>query len=465
MRSTTIALVFSGFILLNSLTLKAQGVPPLLDSLLQATLDQQQINLNVKALSAAVQFPDGSVWAGAAGFSSEFPFVKADTSMVFGIASISKTVTAGCILQMADDGLLNLDDSLHQWLDTFPHINPNITIRQLLRHQSGIFDVLSAPDFQPTLLADPDSIWQLADVVETFINVPDFQPGAGFKYSNTNYILLGMIAEKVAGQPYYTEFRERFLTPLGLEAFSMRPHEPNTHPVAHAWYDFNGDGTVESAHNLLSTWHSFDAATGPAGSYYATASDVARWIRALVGGSVLSADMLAQAKTTVAAGFPAGTRYGLGLMERNFLGNKAYGHGGDFVYSGSAWYFPEKDKSVAVLNNDGSKTSWQIAPAVQALLKTCLDYEMTLSAPLVENSWHVEVFPNPFDKAFFLQTPAPTDWILRNTMGVVMRSGHTANSAGDRVAGLEDLPAGLYLLECYKDGKRFDTQKLLKNRG
>ncbi|MDX1913863.1 MAG: serine hydrolase [Saprospiraceae bacterium] len=465
MRSSTVSLLLGGFFFLNSLSVKAQGVPPTLDSLLQATLDQQQLSLNVKALSAAIQFPDGSVWAGAAGFSSEFPFVKADTSMVFGIASITKTVTAGCIMQMADDGLLGLDDSLHQWLDTFPHINPNITIRQLLRHQSGIYDVLSAPNFQPTLLADPDSIWQLADVIRTFISVPDFQPGSGFKYSNTNYILLGMIAEEVAGQPYYTEFRERLLAPLGLGAFSMRPFEPNTHPVAHAWYDFNGDGTVESAHNLLSTWHSFDAATGPAGSYYATASDVARWVRALVGGSVLSPAMLAQAKMTVNSGFPANTKYGLGLMERNFLGNKAYGHGGDFVYSGSAWYFPEKDKSIVVLNNDGSKSSWQIAPAVQALLKTCLDYEMTLSAPLADNVLRMEVFPNPFSDAITLQTDLAVDWVLRNTLGETLRSGHSANPAGDRIAGLDSLPPGLYLLECYTEGKSLGIQKLLKNEG
>src|SRR5690349_8742460 len=128
------------FALLFCLGLSAQTCPDL-DSLLRQTLVTQRGILNVQGLGAAIQFSDGSVWKGATGVSSAVEPI--DTGMTFGIASISKTVTAACILQMADEGLLGLDDSLHAWLDTFPHINPNITIRQLLRHQSGIYDVVT----------------------------------------------------------------------------------------------------------------------------------------------------------------------------------------------------------------------------------------------------------------------------------------------------------------------------------
>ena len=450
----------------------AQTIHPKLDSLLRVTLNDQRILLNVKGLGAAIQFSNGNIWAGASGISSQLPNVSMDTTQVFGIASITKTVTAACVLQMADEGLLQLDDSLHEWLDTFQYINPNITIRQLLRHQSGIYDVLSAPSFQNILYADPDSIWQLADVVETFIAPPYFQPGAAWRYSNTNYLLLGMIVEKVAGQPYQEVFRDRFLDPKGLASFSMQPFEPLQNYLVHAWIDLNGDGTVDDAHSLLSNWHSFDAATAPAGSYYATPSDLARWIRAFAGGSLLSPGMMAQAKTTVATAFPANTRYGLGLMERTFLTHKAFGHGGDSGYSGSAWYFPDLDQSIVVLNNDASKNSWQIAPAVQALLKTYLDYEATLAAPLVEHIFQVKASPNPFSNEISLSCSLPVDtdtleWTLSNQLGVTVLAGRSPAFSGNtfetKLQGSDQLSPGLYYLQCFVGGARIAVQKVLKS--
>lgn len=132
-----------------------QVVPAILDSILNKTLDSMQVVLNVKSLSAAMQFTDSSVWARASGISSVFPTVNVTTNDVYLIGSITKTITAACILQLTDQGILNLDDSLYMWLDTIQYINPNITIRQLLRHQSGIYDVLSNPACQPALIANP----------------------------------------------------------------------------------------------------------------------------------------------------------------------------------------------------------------------------------------------------------------------------------------------------------------------
>ncbi len=178
-------LILSAALLLQVFSVTtAQSIPHPLDSMLQHTLDSMHTLLKSKGLGAAVQISSGGVWAGGAGVSSENPTVPIE---VFGIGSVSKTITAASILQLADEGILSLGDSLHEWLDTFNFINPNITIRQLLRHQSGIYNYTANPNFSPLLNAFPDSIWALEDLVSTFTKAPNFQPGAGWAYSNTNY--------------------------------------------------------------------------------------------------------------------------------------------------------------------------------------------------------------------------------------------------------------------------------------
>jgi hypothetical protein len=184
--------------------------------------------------------------------------------------------------------------------------------------------------------------------------------------------------------------------------------------------------------------------------------------------------MMTQAKTTVATTFQAGTRYGLGLMERTFLTHKAYGHGGDSGYSGSAWYFPSKDMSIVVLNNDARKNSWQIVPVVQALLKTYLDCEATLSVPVVEHTFQINTSPNPFYDEINLQCELPTaasslEWVLSNQLGVRVLNGEIPVLADHivqgKLQGLDTLSPGLYFLDCFMDGKRVGTQKMIKSKG
>ena len=450
-------------------TATAQNTPYKLDSTLQKRLNDQRTSLNVKGLSAAIHFSDGNVWTGVSGISGANE--PLDSTYAFGIASISKTVTAAAILQMADEQLLNLDDSLHEWLDTFPFINPNITIRQLLRHQSGIYDVVAAPNFQNVLYQDQDSIWQLADVVKTFIQAPYFQPGASWRYSNTNFILLGMIVEKVSGMPYYEVFRERFMDNFGLASFAMEPFETSPNPIAHAWIDLNGDGIVDDAHETLSNWESFDAATGPAGSYYATPTDLSLWIWKMMRGDLVSTNIWQQAVTTVPTTFQGNTRYGLGLMQRTFVGKQAYGHGGDSGYSGSAWYFPSLDISIVVLNNDARKNSWEVMNAVQALLQVYLNYLATSGTAELADLQQVTIYPNPFsvkiDISVYLQNPVKNfTWQLFDAQGKLVHSRESGEQpAGEMLCnlpGLGQLPSGLYCLNGYADGRLVVSERVVK---
>lgn len=452
---------------------QAQTIPLALDTLLNKTLDSMQIVLNVKSLSAAIQFSDTDNWARATGISSMNPTVNVTTNDAYLIGSVTKTLTSACILQLADQNLLNLDDSLYMWLDTMPYINPNITIRQLLRHQSGLYDVLENPNCQPTLMAKQDSVWKAEDLISTFVQAPHFQAGVGWSYCNTNYMLLGMIIERATGNPFYEELRTRFFTPLGLNSIAIPAFETVNSPVAHVWLDITGDNITDDAHNFYFNYLSLNSTAGAAGGYYATPSDISKWMRTYMRGDLHSANIMAQAKTTVSAPGLPNTTYGLGLMKKPFYSYDGYGHGGDLAYAASSWYFPAKDISISVFTNDSKNNSWTLAPVVAALLKTFFTWQNT--SGIVSNSRVEDIatsaFPNPFkdEITIALQLPQNVSEIqleLSNILGQKLATITEQNlSAGDTYLSfshLTHLHSGVYFVNISQNGHWIKTLKVVK---
>lgn len=447
----------------------AQTIPPELENLLNKKLDSMRTVLNVKSLSASLQLSNDAVWSGASGISSTFPLDSVTPEHSYAIGSITKTITSACILQLADEGLLSLDDSLSKWIAPIQFVNPNITIRQLLRHQSGLYDVITNPAYDAATKANLDSIWVLENVVKDYIKAPLFAAGTNWSYCNTNYLLLGIIIEKATGNPYYQEYKNRFFTPLGLSDMVHVPFDPLPVPRAHFWTSTGQDGD-----SFFSNWTSFFTSAGPAGGYFSTPKDVAIWMRAFMSGKLHSAATMAQAKTVVTApGIPAGVKYGLGLMERNVLGLKGYGHGGDIGYSSFSLYFPAKDVSIAVLNNDQTKTSWSLHPVIQVLLKACMDYEMSVSTntPLDVSDIQMSVSPNPFTESLNVSVDLPENLdevtlILTNIMGQIMgRTVRMDLSPGVQNLTMEsmaNLSQGVYFLSIMLDGSMVKTVKVFK---
>ncbi len=464
-----VILFLSPFVALN-----AQNVPKKLDSLLTRTLDSMRTVLKNKSLSAAIQFPNNMLWSGAKGVSSENPLTYVKPNDTYLIGSVTKTITSACILQLFDEKKLNLDDSLFKWVDTFKYVNPNITIRQLLRHQSGIYDVLQNPQNQPMMLAKKDSVWSLKNLIKTFIKPASFPAGAGWEYSNTNYYLLAMIIEKATGQPYYKELRKRFFTPLGLTSFSIPAFEPLPTNIAHVWIDLNGDAITDDAHAFYTSWKSLNAEAGPCGGYYATASDVSKWMYQYMRGNLTSPTTMAQAQMTVSgAGLPNGTTYGLGLMSRSIFNMKAIGHGGDLSYSASSWYFPSKDMSISVLNNDSKFTSWTLLPTVTELMRTYTKYEKSVAvSEILQNQTTLTASPNPFSENTLVVLTLPESVsemqiMVTNTLGekviLLKKQNLEAGSHPIFIGDLSTLPNGLYLMSLVLDGKMIKTTKLLKS--
>lgn len=441
-----------------------------LDTLLSNTLDSMRTVLNAKSLSAAIQFPDTAVWADASGISGAGVNVTTDDAYLIG--SVTKTITSACILQLVDQGILSLDDSLHEWLDTIQYINPDITIRQLLRHQSGLYDVLNNPACQPALIGNTSAIWSANDLITNFILPPVASAGGVWNYCNTNYFLLGMIIESATGNPYYVELRNRFYGNYGYTTFGIPSFEPYAQPVAHLWLDLNNDGVLDDAHSFYFNYLSLNSAAGAAGGYYATPSDLSRWMRSYMRGDVVSPAMMMEAKTVINASGSQGGKYGLGLMRNTFQGLEAYGHGGDLAYAASSWYITDRDISISVLMNHNGLTSWNLLPVVSALLKTYNNWLLLTSADdVVPSQVTLRVYPNPCTDFTTVSFPALKEsgdlqLVLRNALGqsVQMTSEFTAAPGGTvcRLNDLGSLSAGMYLIQLLKDGEIIGTSRLVR---
>lgn len=449
----------------------AQKVPVQLVQQLDGTLDSMKQVTGAMALSAAIQFNDGAIWEHAKGISSVVPPQDVTPNDAFLIGSVTKTITAAYILQLMDDGLLNLDDSLHKWLDTMPYIDSNITIRQLLNHTSGIFDVLAHPHNQDSLMADMSRLWTPEELIDRFIMPPNFTPGSGWSYSNTNYFLLDMIIKKVTGNRFYTEYRNRFFTPLGLSSFATPAYEPLTTPVAHVWLDIDGDGIEDDADNFYMNYMSLNATAGAAGSYFSIPRDCSKWMRSYMRGDVLSPIAMLHAKTVVFAVGAQGGLYGLGIMKNNFLGMEAWGHGGDLAYSASSWYIPSKDASITVFTNDNSVTSWDLLPVVRELLRTYNNFQLT-GIKGIENEiiTSISAHPNPFTNNLKVnfQTNEPVENIeimLSDISGRKIASKKLSHAYGSQTITLNDLnllSAGIYFVTVKADGILIKTNRISK---
>ena len=442
---------------------------PTLDTLLMNTLDSMRTVLGAKSLNAAIQFPDTAVWADASGISTVS--TPANTNMAYLIGSVTKTITTACILQLADAGTLSLDDSLHEWLDTIQYVNPDLTIRQLLRHQSGLYDVLNNPAFNTAMNTNPGFSWPADSMVKYYLLPPTGTPGGSWSYCNTNFFLLGMIIESATGNPFYAEYRNRFFNNYGYTSFGIPSFEPYSQPVAHVWIDTNGDGILDDAHNSYFPFNALNSAAGAAGGFYATASDLTRWTRTYLRGDVASPAMMTEAQTMINASGSQGGKYGLGLMRNTFQGLTAYGHGGDLGYAASSWYFPARDISISVLMNHNGLTSWNLLPVVNALLKTYNDWLLTTSLEQPAQTAEVSVFPNPFTDQLHLtlnnvSMSGQPEVVLQNAIGQTLLTGNSMTSTNNGYSitldGLSYLPSGMYIVRVIAEGETICTGKVIR---
>jgi D-alanyl-D-alanine carboxypeptidase len=265
--------------------------------------------------------------------------IAANENTAFQIASVTKQFTAAGIMLLVEDGKLKLDDTLGKYVSDIPAKWSGITVRQLLNQVSGI------PNYTAGGKLVKDKIYTKAEILALVKDEPQrFEPGAKWDYSNTNYFLLGMVIEKVAGKSYPEFMRDRIFKPLGMKSTVINTSGLKINNAA-LGYDLKG-GKWERAR--------IDDPSQPwaAGAIVSTAADLAKWAMAVADGKLLKKtswdEVWAPAKLT--DGKPS--RYGFGWQIGKFGEANYFGHGGGIAGFGSfIARFPEENLSVVVLGN------------------------------------------------------------------------------------------------------------------
>jgi D-alanyl-D-alanine carboxypeptidase len=312
---------------------------------LQQVLDAYLKKYQVKGVSAAIIMPGREPWLGVSGFSHDS--VRVTPNMSFAIGSITKNMIAALSLQLAEEGVLSLEDSLHRWLPPYAHVDRAITIRQLLNHSSGLYMFWENQQLWDDLKKFRTRVFTPEEVL-SYLHEPYFRPGKGHRYSNTNYLLAAMIITRATGSSLSAELRKRFWLPLGLPSACLAIEEPLPQNLAHVWGDnFENDGSMRDLTFLPRQSH--DSITYGSAGIFMTAEELAKWGQALFEGRVIRSASLGQMLTLVEGG------YGLGISKWGWSIARfklAYGHaGGNIGTTAYLAYFPKEQISIAVMVN------------------------------------------------------------------------------------------------------------------
>ena len=283
--------------------------------------------------------------------------------------SIGKTYVSAVTLQLVEEGKLELDDKIEKWLGKEPWFDrlPNartITLRMLMNHTSGIPEHVQEKAFAKAMLDQPDKVWKPEELIAyIFDRKPLFEAGKGWSYADTNYIVVGMIFERVSGKTVYGEVQRRILDKLKLK--ETLPSDSRTiaglipgYSQVGSPFGFEGRTIIEGKFivNPQMEWCG--------GGFASTAQDLARWAKFLYEGKVLDRPSLKDLLDAVPAKTGRGDKYGLGVQVRESPWGISYGHGGWFPgYLSEMEYFPQYKAAIAVqLNTDDIRNKLKKRP-------------------------------------------------------------------------------------------------------
>ena len=267
--------------------------------------------------------------------------VKVTPDMIFRIGSITKQFTSVGILQLVQQDRVSLDDSIKKHLPDVDTSGKTITVENLLSHTSGLPNYTAGAEYQEGMTRD----LKPSEIVELVAGQPlEFEPGTRFRYSNTNYVLLGMLIEKVSGRTYAENLDSSIAKPLGLA--DTRYSRDDALAPRHARGYERGSSGEWAPMRPLSMTQPFAA-----GAIESTVDDLAKWTQALADGKVVDAKLLEQAWTPYKP-TESPSDYGYGWFIRTDSGERWIGHnGGINGFQSAAVWIPEKKVFVAILRN------------------------------------------------------------------------------------------------------------------
>ena len=331
---------------------------PSLQTALQLKLDEWHKAGSFPGATVGVVLANGESFGLAVGVSdreTKRPMTPTDRMLA---GSVGKTFAAATALQLIKEGKIGLDDKIEkylgreQWFARLPNAR-EITVRQLMNHTSGLVRYEFKEQFTKDLTANPEKVWKPAELVAYLLDEkPPFEAGKGWDYSDTNYIVLGMIIEKVTGRKFYDEANRRLIRPLKLTD-TISQDGPRLAGLIQGYAGPNNpfggtDAMIVNGKFAINPQFEW---TG--GGYVSTAHDLARWAKMMYEGKAFAPDLLPQVLDGVAAPMLGReTKYGLGVIIRKTAAGTAYGHSGFFPgYMTDMMYFPEQKVAIAVQVN------------------------------------------------------------------------------------------------------------------
>jgi D-alanyl-D-alanine carboxypeptidase len=357
----------------------------------QAVIANAADKLQVPGALVLLQTPQGTFTAtvGTTELGSRTP-PQPDTH--FRIASNTKTMTAALIVLLAQDHKLTLDAPISTYVPGVPN-GEKITLAELLTMRSGLYCYTDDSELSTALDTDPAKPWTPQQVLAiAFAHPPNDPPDSTYEYCNTNYALLGLVAEKVGGRSLAEQLHDRLFAPLGMHATTL-PAANDTalpEPYAHGYMygttlyamvdeDYPADLVAAARAGTLKPvdyTHQNPSYAQAAGGAVSTADDLAIWMRALVTGKVFDADHQRQWLNSLRPEYPAkpdGQRYGYGISYQRYGPHAAmYYHGGEMPGFNSFMGFdPDNDVALAI------RTNLTLSPdgrtMANALVPTALD--------------------------------------------------------------------------------------------
>jgi D-alanyl-D-alanine carboxypeptidase len=320
----------------------------------QPYLDSVHAGGRFAGATLGIAFPDGAVCGLATGWNDTTAKTRMRPSDLLLSGSVGKTYVAAVALQLVGEGRLGLDEKIatylgrEPWFDRVPNAR-DITVRMLMNHTSGLVRYELNERFLRDLTANPDKVWTPADRIAYLLDAqPPFRAGEGWDYSDTNYIVLGLIVERITGAPLNDEIRRRVLGPLGL----TRTVPSDRREVPGLAQGYAGPNNPFGGFDAMISNGKF--AVNPqfewaGGGYASTADDLARWMKLLFEGRAYPDSLLRQALDGRAARqLGQGARYGLAAIIRETPLGMTYGHSGFMPgYQTEARYYPAQRFAVA----------------------------------------------------------------------------------------------------------------------
>jgi len=453
-------------LLVSTVTANAQLSTAFTDRL-QFVLDSVCTRLNIKGVSAALLVPGAGTWTGTHGESYAGHPITSD--MLFGINSNTKTYISTLMLKLQELGYVSVDDTIGTWIHGQPNINGQITIKQLLNHTSGLYSFTDTAQFWDSVWNDPTRIWMPEDVLQ-FVYAPNFAPGASWSYSNTNYLVAGLIIKQIMGQPLSASLSNYIFSPAGLTNTVFFPEEAPTATVPHIWsvwfsgsYQEDVITTYAYSHNAM-----FSMSYG-AGAIMSTAEDNASFWHQLISGQIIDTSSLNEMMQYIyvgnSLGHPVG--YGLGIFRYQdmplFSGHTIYEHGGtNMGFINENCVDSVTGVTISVLTNQDSLDNNMLFVYIMPALHNVSEQMPAVNkVPVQAGNKEIRIFPNPASDQLSVEIPGNTGQLKLSISDMSGRDLVSNALDGNALQiATSGLPEGSYVLTISSDKGTLKTQKV-----